>query len=135
MQTINPTGDALAQLRALPQDRPIVMLNLLRYHPAASYPPGTDFAACSGAEAYRRYSKTAVVKIAEVGGEVLWMGKALAAVIAPPEERWDEVVLVRYPSPEAFLRMIGMPDYQAATVHRTAALADARLVATAQTTP
>lgn len=51
------------------------------------------------------------------------------ALIAPAGEQWDELLLVRYPSKEAFLSMIGDPEYQAATVHRTAALADSRLLA------
>ena len=60
------------------------------------------------------------------------MGEAHAALIAPPEERWDEVLLVRYPSVAAFVGMLQQHDYQAATVHRTAALEDARLIATTE---
>ena len=57
-------------------------------------------------------------------------GAGRASVIAPEGETWDEVLLVQYPFGQAFLNMVQMPDYQAATVHRTAALADSRLIAT-----
>ncbi len=130
MKTVDPTRAALAELAALPQDKPVVMLNLLRYRDAAAYPPEAAFDPCSGREAYRRYSRTAVKQVAAVGGEVVWAGAAMLGVIAPPDERWDDVLLVRYPSVAAFLDMLGTPDYQAATVHRTAALEDSRLIAT-----
>ena len=40
------------------------------------------------------------------------------------------IILVRYPSPSAFLDMVTTPDYQSLSGHRTAALADSRLVPT-----
>ncbi len=58
-----------------------------------------------------------------------------AVLLGPTTERWDDALLVQYPSKQAFLRMIGDPDYQAITVHRTAALEDSRLIATTPTTP
>lgn len=134
-KTIDPTRASLALLRELPQDGPIVMLNLLRYRAQADYPAATEAAPCSGREAYRRYSRLAQAHVAAVGGELLWLGAVQAQVIAPAEERWDDVMLVRYPSVAAFLQMLAAPDYQAATVHRTAALEDSRLMATQQTTP
>lgn len=36
--TIDPTRAGLTQLQALPQDTPVVMLNLLRYREQAVYP-------------------------------------------------------------------------------------------------
>jgi hypothetical protein len=56
-------------------------------------------------------------------------------LLGPPEERWDLALLVRYPSKVAFLALVSNPDYQNITVHRTAALEDSRLIATAPTTP
>lgn len=58
------------------------------------------------------------------------MAAAHMALIAPPGEHWDQLLLVRYPSAAAFLAMLADPEYQAATVHRSAALADSRLIAT-----
>jgi uncharacterized protein (DUF1330 family) len=74
----------------------------------------------------------AIDKVREVGGAPIFMSQARARLIGPPEEQWDEVLLVRYPSVAAFASMLAMPDYRAATVHRTAALDDARLIATVE---
>jgi uncharacterized protein (DUF1330 family) len=106
------------------------MLNLLRYRERAEYPPGTDASACSGREAYARYATVALVKVAAVGGRFLWMGSASASLIGPDTEAWDDVALVEYPSRQAFLQMVAMADYQAAVVHRSAALMDSRLIPT-----
>jgi uncharacterized protein (DUF1330 family) len=58
------------------------------------------------------------------------MSKAFVGVIAPEDETWDQIFLVKYPSVDAFMTMLKMPDYLAATVHREAALEDSRLIAT-----
>ncbi|HSX72367.1 MAG TPA: DUF1330 domain-containing protein [Pseudomonas sp.] len=129
MPSLNPSPAQLAAFAAdLPAGQPILMLNLLRYNAAAAYPDASPHAACSGREAYARYSRTALAKVRGVGGEVRLLTPARAALIAPEGEAWDEVLLVRYPSPEAFLGMLADPEYRAATVHRTAALADSRLI-------
>ena len=133
MTSIDPTRESLENLKqSVPMDKPVTMLNLLRFNEQAAYPSDSAHAPCSGREAYKRYSETAFAKLGEVGARPVWMGKALASVIAPGDEHWDEVFLIRYPSGQAFLQMIGMPDYQAATIHRTAALADSRLIATVE---
>lgn len=133
MKTIDPTRESLAQLKFLPQDQPIVMLNLLRYREQSAYPQDTEFTTCSGEDAYARYIKTATEHIEAIGGEIIWMGKPIANIIAPADEQWDSVFLVRYPSPIAFSEMVRNPAYRAAAVHRTAALEDSRLIATVQT--
>ncbi len=106
----------------------IVMLNLLRFREQAAYPPALGQPPCSGREAYRRYALGAMPFIQGVGGEVLWAGRGVAPVIAPPDEHWDSVFLVRYPGAAAFREMLGNPGYQQQTVHRRAALADSRLI-------
>jgi uncharacterized protein (DUF1330 family) len=123
-------GHIDALMTAGADDTPVVMLNLLRYRERAAYPDGFDAAPCSGREAYARYAAVALTKVAEAGGRVLWGGSARASVIAPAGEHWDDVVLVEYPSRRAFLEMVVRPDYLAAAPHRTAALADSRLIET-----
>ncbi len=131
LKTVNPDLEKLpAILNSLPAGVPIVMINLLKFRDTAFYPEGFEAVPCTGREAYQRYSETAVKKLTEVGGQPIWLGEGLGCVIAPEDECWDEAILVRYPSVEAFLRMLSMPDYQASTVHRTAALEDSRLIAT-----
>jgi uncharacterized protein (DUF1330 family) len=135
MPSIDPSPDQLRQLLADASDEsPIVMINLLRYRDRAEYPQGSDAAPCSGREAYQRYGALVLPMLGEVGASVLWGGSAKQTVIGPEGERWDEVLLVQYPSRRAFLAMVGRADYQQAVTHRRAALADSRLIATAAVT-
>jgi uncharacterized protein (DUF1330 family) len=131
MGSLEPTPERLERFMTAADDPgPIVMVNLLRYRAQAEYPPGMGATPCSGREAYSRYAEIALRKVAEVGGRLLWMGSMASALIGPEGEEWDDVVLVEYPSRRAFLDMVSRPTYQAAAVHRTAALADSRLIAT-----
>ncbi|MEM7157546.1 MAG: DUF1330 domain-containing protein [Myxococcota bacterium] len=132
MQHINdPTADSFRALKEdTPADTPIVMLNLLRFREQAQYPSGSEHAPCSGAQAYARYGAHALPAVKAAGGEVVFRGRAVAFPVALPGERWDEVLLVRYPSIAAFFGMVMAPDYQAESIHRTAALLDARLICT-----
>ena len=133
MKTVDPNPLLLPDILAkLPDNTPIVMVNLLRFRDQALYRDGT--ADCSGREAYARYVALAQKNLAEVGAKLLYVGNAHACVIAPQEEQWHEVLLVRYPSVRAFASMLAMPDYRAAAAHRTAALDDARLIATVEHT-
>lgn len=128
MKSINPDPSRLSGIFAgIPSDTPIVMTNLLKFRTRALYPDGASD--CSGREAYERYSRVAISKVAEVGGRPFWRGEVKGLVIAPEGEDWDEVLLVRYPSIQAFMTMLAMPDYRKSTVHRTAALEDSRLIA------
>ena len=96
----------------------------------AAYPDGFGAEPCSGREAYQRYAAVATGRIASVGGRLVWLGSAQHTLIGPEAERWDDAVLVEYPSRKAFLAMVSQPEYQAAAPHRTAALEDSRLIAT-----
>jgi uncharacterized protein (DUF1330 family) len=60
---------------------------------------------------------------------VLFIGAALATVIGPEAERWDEIFLVQYPSRRAFVDMIASTQYRSIAFHRSAALQDSRLIA------
>lgn len=117
-------------LGEIPRGTPVVMLNMLKFRETAEYPEGGP--QLSGREAYARYRKAASKLVAEVGGGPVWSGNAKAAIIAPDGEQWDEVFLVRYPSIEKFLQMISSQAYQDVVVHRSAALADSRLIATVE---
>lgn len=129
MPSLNPSPQQLERFaEQMPAGEPILMLNLLRFNSEAAYPVDSGQAPCSGKEAYARYSRTALHKVRAAGGDVQLMAEAQVALIAPEQEHWDEMLLVRYPSPEAFLAMLTDPEYRAATIHRTAALADSRLI-------
>jgi uncharacterized protein (DUF1330 family) len=126
---IHPEHTALEALTELGDDEPVVMLNMLRFRELAHYPEGSAHEPCSGREAYARYGAEAIKHVAAVGGKPVWMGEAQLTIIGPSDEQWDDVLLVEYPSRKAFLTMASNPDYLACAVHRTAALADSRLIA------
>ena len=104
---------------SLPDAGPVVMVNLLRLRDRA---------------AYKRYSELAMPLIKARGGTVLWAGDGEAVAFGDADaERWDYVVLVRYPSRAAFLDMMGSSEYAAANVHREQAVAKHVILATAET--
>jgi uncharacterized protein (DUF1330 family) len=132
----NPFVDKVRSLLAAVADgRPVVMINLLRFRDQADYGPDSDATPCTGREAYQRYSQATMQFITAIGAQVIWYGSAKGVLVGPRTERWDTAFLVRYPSKQAFLEMIGNPDYQAVTKHRTAALEDSRLIATTPAEP
>ena len=126
---VHPEAAALTALAGLADDAPVVMLNLLRFRAVANYPDGSGHAPCSGREAYARYGAAVRQHLAAAGGKPIWRGATQLTLIGPADEGWDEVLLVHYPSRAAFLRMVSDRDYVAASVHRTAALSDSRLIA------
>ncbi len=127
MSHIEPTIEQLSRFQDHGPDGEIVMLNLLKFRDVAAYKADAGEPSRSGAEAYGVYSETALRKVAGVGGSIVLGSPAHAALIGPDGE-WDVVALVKYPSRQAFLTMVSDPEYQACTHHRTAALADSRLI-------
>jgi uncharacterized protein (DUF1330 family) len=118
--------EQLEILSSLPPGESVVMLNLLRFYAIARYKDSTE--PCSGSEAYERYSKIALPALAKAGASMVFMGRPAASLIGPADERWHLMLLVKYPSVDAFRSMVSAPEYQAALKHRTAALQDSRLI-------
>lgn len=126
---IDPTADQLTAFAGADLTTPIVMLNLNRYRDRAAYDdpgPGDDL---SGREAYLRYGEVALRAMAEVGAQILWMAPAEQVFAGCDHEVYDEALLVWYPNRGAFLQMLALDWYREALVHRTAALAQASVIA------
>lgn len=121
---IDPTPEQAAAFAASAAPGPVFMLNLLRFKERAD---GVD-AGLTGAEAYGRYSAAVAAHLQRVGGEIVWAGGCDSALIGPGEREWDVAAVVRYPSRQAFLDMVGDPGYLREAAHRSAALADSRLI-------
>lgn len=65
------------------------------------------------------------------GIKPFWVGNALAGIVGPSDEAWDDVAIVEYPSFAAFRELVESDAYKTqADPHRSAALADWRLIAT-----
>jgi len=115
-------------LRKLPDDAPVVMLNLMRFREKSLDGNG------SGWDAYLRYSRLTITLINAQGGTIIWAGDAEAVALGVPDKhRWDYVALVRYPSRAAFLARMQSPDYAVANVERENGCADHAIVAIRET--
>jgi uncharacterized protein (DUF1330 family) len=114
---------ALDALLAEDPGGPVVMLNLLRFRPDG------------GVESYRRYAEALAPAInPRYGGRVEYLGDGGRALVAEDGQAWDMVVLVRYPSRQAFVDMVRDPEYQAVRHLRSEALVESVLQPTAPLT-
>ncbi len=112
---IDPRGADLKRFLAEDPGGPVVMLNLLRF-------------AEGGRESYEQYSRAIrETFLPRYGGEVVYVGNGTTPLVAEEGQAWDAVLLVRYPSREAFSKMVADPEYQQFTYFRTQALTEAVL--------
>ena len=110
---------------------PVVMLNLLNFREAADYTGYPDLDPghpLTGRQAYGLYMQAVRPLIVGAGGELVFMGRGGKFVVGPEAEGWDMVLVVRYPSVGAFVEFAQSEGYAAIAGHRTAALADSRLL-------
>ena len=114
---VDPTGNDLKRFMEEDPGGPVVMLNLLRFKEG-------------GRDGYAEYAREIRPFLEVVRAEVLYMGDCSTALVAPEDYDWDAVLVVRYPSREAFSRMVANHDYQEITSLRTDALEEAVLQAT-----
>jgi uncharacterized protein (DUF1330 family) len=116
---IDPRGADLKRLLQEDPGGPVVMLNLLRYDGE------------QGRESYATYARhLSETFLPRYGGEVLYAGDGSTVLVAEEGQAWDTVLLVRYPSRQAFSDMVADPEYQEVTRYRTGALTEAVLQAT-----
>ncbi|PTS81617.1 MULTISPECIES: DUF1330 domain-containing protein [unclassified Caulobacter] len=137
MSSIDPTRAQFDAFKALPRDRPIQMLNLVRLRPLADYPADhpDHGKGLSGLEAYRAYGRTTAELFRRVGGRQIWTGRPETVVTGPADERWDLAFIAEYPDARAFLAMVTDTDYREWVKHRQAAVEDSRLIRLAPLTP
>ena len=130
MEHVDPARDAIAAFRDLPDDRPIMMINLVRFRPQALYPAAHAMTGktLTGAEAYTIYRRAAAAPFTRAGGEQIWAGQPELTLIGPRDEAWDIAFIARYPTGAAFLEMLRDPEYQQAVVHRQAGVSNSRLI-------
>jgi uncharacterized protein (DUF1330 family) len=106
--------DGFAAFSARRDDgKPVVMLNLLAFRPDG------------GEERYLEYGAAVAPLLEKAGGRIVWAGAPASVLLG--EDSWDLVALVEYPTRQAFLEMIGSPEYQAIAHLRTEALTKGEL--------
>jgi uncharacterized protein (DUF1330 family) len=130
MAYIDPDREAWEVFKGLPRDQSIQMLNLVKLRSRAEYPEGhADHGRdLTGLDAYRAYGRTTAHIFARVGGRQVWVGKPQVMVTGPAAEAWDIAFIAEYPTSEAFIAMVRDPEYRQLVAHRTAGVADSRLL-------
>jgi len=103
-----PNEEGFADLLGRLEEGPVTMLNLLAFQPEG------------GRERYLEYGAAVLPLLERAGGRVLFQGPASPVLLG--DHSWDLVLLVEYPTRQAFLEMIQSPDYQAIAHLRTEAL-------------
>ena len=111
---VDPTPESIERFVADDPSAPLVMLNLLRFGPG-------------GREAYAAYAAATGPFLAKYGGELLYGGEGLPALVAEDGQAWDAVLVVRYPDRAAFGRMVADPKYRQVSELRSTALEEAVL--------
>jgi uncharacterized protein (DUF1330 family) len=115
-------------VRSLPDEGPVVMVNLVRFRERSLDGAG------SGWDAYARYSKADMPLLKRVGGTILWAGHVEGVALGDlGEGRWDWVVVVLYASRAAFLSMVTSPEYAVANRDRENGVEDHVILAANQT--
>jgi uncharacterized protein (DUF1330 family) len=109
----------LKAFQNLPPGEPVVMINLLKFKEG------------EGRDRYLQYTREVQPHLERVGGVLRYAGTSPAHVIGDGETPWwDAILVVEYPSPQAFTDMVTDPGYQQVHEHRAAALVQGDLVAT-----
>ncbi|MEX2113102.1 MAG: alpha/beta fold hydrolase [Pirellulales bacterium] len=103
-----PTPSQMQAFLALPDDSPIVMVNLLKFKPDG------------GQAEYAKYAAGVQPILEKLGAKLLFSGKAQFCLIGQAD--WDMVALVQYPRKKTLMQMTISPEYRAIHHHREAGL-------------
>lgn len=135
---IEPTREQAQAFFDASLEGPLVMLNLLRFREVADYSQNPHLAPpkpISDSEAYKLFAQHTMPFVDGVGSQVLFQAAGHAALIGPEDERWDLVLLVCHLNMKVFSELIANEAYRKGMGHRTAALADSRLLPLTASTP
>lgn len=93
-----PDQEAMAAFAGRASEGPVYMLNLL------------EFASDGGAERYAEYGAAVAPLFERAGGQAIFAGRPTEHLIG--DGSWDMMLLVSYPTRQAFLDMVSSPEYQ-----------------------
>ena len=93
-----PDREAMAAFAGRASEGPVYMLNLLEFLPDG------------GAERYAEYGAAVAPILERAGGKPVFAGRPAESLIG--EGSWDMVLVVSYPTRQAFIDMVSSPDYQ-----------------------
>ena len=114
---VDPTGADLKRYLTEDPGGPVVMLNLIKLK------------ADGGREGYQAYCDAFAGHSGRFGATTLHVGDLGTDVVKRDDFDWDIVLLVQYPSRQAFSDMVADPEYQKITHLRTESVSEAVLQA------
>ena len=118
---VMPNEDQIKGFSEQGGDKPIYMVNLLKFKEKASYPDKRE-TNLTGEEAYAIYAEEVAGHLAKVGGKPVFGGEVQRLMLGEVEDLWDKVAIAMYPSRKAMFQMINDPDYIISAQHRAAGL-------------
>ena len=118
---VGPNEDQIKAFMEPGHDKPVYMVNLLKFKDKAEYEDGreTDL---TGREAYMLYGNEVREHLLSVGGKAIFAADVTHLTIGSVEDLWDEVAIAMYPTRKAMMEMSMKPEFQASAVHRIAGL-------------
>ncbi|KAH6971487.1 hypothetical protein BKA56DRAFT_660492 [Ilyonectria sp. MPI-CAGE-AT-0026] len=135
-QELTDTSAVERAIASIDPNKPVYMLNLLKFRLVAVYDPSSppeilSLPRCSGREAWQERYVPAFFALPTMSGtRVPFSDKMVGKVLGLQDDGWDEMALVKYENVGVFRDTIMSEEYARTCVpHRVAALADARLFA------
>jgi len=119
---VTPTEAQLAELKAYPQNTPLVMLNILKLKAKTNTNE-------TGQEVYERYLKNTMPFAKKSGAKLIWKGKVHNTVIGDSSNQPHLILLVEYPTVNHFFALLSNPEYQKVAGDRYIALEYGGLIA------
>jgi uncharacterized protein (DUF1330 family) len=116
-----PNDDQIKGFNEKIEDKPIYMINLLKFREKAIYPDKRE-TNLTGEEAYTIYTQEVENHLLNVGGKPVFGGNVERLMLGEVEDLWDKIFIAMYPSRKAMLQMISNPDYIKSAQHRVAGL-------------
>ena len=124
MQHVNPTDAQRKLIKTLPADKPILMVNLLRYKR-----PDVKQSKAQYDEYQRRTLAVCQRLKLDVSVPARGLGSHLALIgDVSLDAQWDKFLVVRYGTRDAFLALLHDPEYQQIVRLRTSAIENSRLI-------
>jgi hypothetical protein len=120
--------ELLQRTRAWLEDddgKPFYMLNLMRYYPELRRLPNTPAFQGTPQESNARYEAAARAMLLKIGGYPLYAGTPHGKNLVahdPALDDWSRLLLVRYPSRRAFMKLLTHPAYHEIEPYKLMAL-------------
>ncbi|KAJ3275871.1 hypothetical protein HDV01_006737 [Terramyces sp. JEL0728] len=116
-----PTREQALRFLASPHKGPVHQVNFLKFKPKTKD-------GISGQESYEQYADLVYKLVKKAGGRFIWAGTPMKEGPLVGSTVWDRILIIEYPSKEAFVTMASSKEYKAIEHLRTDALENAQLI-------